>query len=443
MNSMRKFLCVLTAVVLVAFALPVVAAIKSFDITVAPISLPTQVATGAGTTTTIPQVGFKFANTSPGNSVIKSVIITAPQGVSLDTPSSVNVSYQGGAPVATATTPCPTSTANGSLPLGSSICVANLMGIKAGGGFATVFVDAQIANTAACNASAVWQGQAFTGNQTSSPWGGQPFAAADAIGTLEGTDGIDKAPADVGCESSPIACMNTFNKVNGFTSVTLGQYNTDGTVCTSLVTFGVSDTTHSTDVNDHNKMNVHWDGDNNVFVYTVTWDKVIATQGWQSALPFFAWELNSSNLPAYARGQSCTSGVPQAFATVQGPIAADLPSIPVTLVTGATIPKTPFTARIEAEQVIVTNVSASLLQVIRGTANTTAAPHTDVPVANDPMPIISQAFVDTTFYQPGTAAEMCVLSQNASTAGHDAFGNLLIQYITTIVDTASGGWGTQ
>src|SRR6266508_5894485 len=80
MNSMRKFLYVLMAVGMAAFALPAIAADKLFDISVAQaVTEPPPGVLPAGETTTL---SVTFTNKSPdGNSVIKSVRLTAPLGV--------------------------------------------------------------------------------------------------------------------------------------------------------------------------------------------------------------------------------------------------------------------------------------------------------------------------------------------------------------------------
>jgi hypothetical protein len=293
-------------------------------------------------------VNIIFENTSPGNSVFKSVVATPPYGVTLS-----NVRLSSNGPVVP--TACPTSILNEPVPAGS-ICLANLAGTKQGQSL-TVYADASIDNTAACHATE-YQGQALTGNS----WGGTAFAASP-------TSNIDKAPAYVGCETGTIACGGAFTKVNGNVLVTRNPVTADGTPCSGdPLIFGVSDTTRSS--NAHNKMNVHWVAENAAFVYTVTWDLVVATPMWQNAVPLLGWELVDPDDPAsavaYAPGQFCEGG-------------------------------------------------------------------------SDPMPIVSPAYV-AVGYTAGDKVQMCILSQQAMQAGHDAMGNLLIQYITTILDYADG-WG--
>src|SRR5439155_14123226 len=80
MKSMRNLLCVLTAVVTVAFALPAVALDKTFSI-----STPTTTILPAGQTTS--NVVVRFKNDSSGNSTIKSLTLTVSPDVTIVTAS--------------------------------------------------------------------------------------------------------------------------------------------------------------------------------------------------------------------------------------------------------------------------------------------------------------------------------------------------------------------
>jgi len=154
MNGMRKIFGLLMAFMLVGFALPSIAAqpSKIFGLVMAPATVPSSPAALTAT----------FSNTTPtGNSVINTVILTPPAGVSV----SGILFPQGGNQVQ-----CPATTVNSSgqtvpVPPGS-ICVANIPSLMKAACTPVacswkMTLNATLPNTCGVN---TWAGQAFAGN---------------------------------------------------------------------------------------------------------------------------------------------------------------------------------------------------------------------------------------------------------------------------------------
>src|SRR6266536_573824 len=134
MNSMRKFLCVLTAVVMVAFALPATALDKMFSI-----STPTRTILPAGATAASAVVRLK--NESTGNSTIKSLTLTVSPDVGI-------VSASG-------------SSGNATIS-GQTVIFTGITGVKPGGTF-DVNLTLSVGVAAACGQD-LWTGHAYAGN---------------------------------------------------------------------------------------------------------------------------------------------------------------------------------------------------------------------------------------------------------------------------------------
>jgi hypothetical protein len=189
MNGMRKMLCFLMAMVLAAFALPTIAAPeKVFSLSVSPHLLP---ATGQPI-----DVTATYTNTTGGNSLINSVVLIPPPGVTLS-----NARPHDGTVIT-----CPSSTTAGPIPAGS-VCIVNMVGTRPGTPFVLV-VSATVPSGTACTLSA-WNGQSFTGNTL----GGTSFRLQPAT-----ENSLTSLTAYVGC-TGILGCASTNN--------TGGQLNTN------------------------------------------------------------------------------------------------------------------------------------------------------------------------------------------------------------------------
>ncbi len=154
MNSMRKFLCVLTAVVLAAFALPSFAAqpTKIFSLKMSPATVNTSPVTLTAT----------YANTTPnGNSVINTVILTPPSGIVV-----TGTSFPQGANRVT----CPATAPNlvgQQVPVPpNSICVSGIPSVMKAGCSPPCQWQMTVTVTLDLTACApyTWTAQAFAGN---------------------------------------------------------------------------------------------------------------------------------------------------------------------------------------------------------------------------------------------------------------------------------------
>ena len=244
MNSMCKFLCILTAVVMAAFALPAVALDKQFNITVTP-APPTPYLLPAGQTT---NVTVKFTNLSSGNSNISSLILTL-AGVTVNNTASAGTVTLG-SPILSpsgSVVACPSGTPAG------SICVANISnGIKPGNSLTVTVAVTPVAPFVCANAA--WVGQAFAG----SSFGTQVFSDP-ATGATNSQVGVFVGCDIIACGGSFTSPQNLQSDDPGYAQVFRSAFNKDGAsggACT-VVPYSFANTILNNDAN-KNKVNLVW-----------------------------------------------------------------------------------------------------------------------------------------------------------------------------------------
>jgi len=413
MNSMRKFLCVLTAVVMVAFALPATALDKMFSI-----STPTTTILPAGATAASAVVRFK--NESTGNSTIKSLTLTVSPDVGI-------VSASG-------------SSGNATIS-GQTVIFTGITGVKPGGTF-DVNLTLSVGVAAACGQD-LWTGHAYAGNNV----GVTAFTAAP---------GADVVTVYVGCDAS-IACGSpTFTKPAGgaagpddpgWAEGFRGLYNADGTTngtgCSAVI-YGL---TNNIDL--ASKLVIlKYTGGNQpdaFFSYDLTWEPTSKPPNTPYSVVNSAWQLlPDQSGPAYVPTLFCLSANPPApYGTLAADLAATGPtatSMTVNLATGAILPNGNFLVRIGAEPILVTKVSGNIWTLVRnpgGAVLSPAAFHgTGAIVVSSPFPFVpNNAIFTSPGYTAGTQAHVCAADEES-----DSLGNGQNQYFTTIFSTGGDPW---
>jgi hypothetical protein len=404
MDQVRKALFLVAALMLGAFALPATAADKLFDISVTQGSVSPPGTLAAGQTSTIV---VTFTNLSPaGNSVIKSVRVTAPAGVIF-----TSASVPAGAGTVSATP-------------AASITVNNMPGLKMNG-MLQITLGASVAATATCSPSFV-KGEAFTGNSLS----GTAFADINNQTQLFSTE-----PAYVGCDG-PLACGASLDKstggvalgTSGHALTTRSSINADGSTGVSCVGVMTGLTNNSVDPPNTKlvwlKYNPFPTAQPDAFFETdVTWD--LTTKAPQSpySVTTSAWEISPGVLGGFAPTLFCLSATaPTSYGTLATAAAIGAPSIQVN-VTG-TVPTGKFSIRLgttgtDADVVDVTKTSGTGTQTWTLATPTQFAHAALKTVVGNPFPRVP---VDPLFqsqgYSAGTVAQVCAAGEDSSPAGN-------------------------
>jgi len=408
MKSMRNLLCVLTAVVTVAFALPAVALDKTFSI-----STPTTTILPAGQTTS--NVVVRFKNDSSGNSTIKSLTLTVSPDVTIVTASG----QSGNAAVNNQT---------------HTVTLTGIMGVKPGLTF-DVTLQLSVGSAAVCGMS-TWTGAAFAGNNVGITAFSPVSPHANEVTTY------------VGCDFS-IACGATLDKstfgppntapgpdVPGYAVGERGAYNVDGSTSGTCfpVIFGLTN-----NILDPNAKRV-----------TLKYNPPPGTLAQPDAFFSYdlAWQVTSKAPPSpYAVVQSqwqsgaglgglvptpfCLSAVEPAPYGTLGSDSGD-GTIVVNNVTA--LPNGKFFTQIQHEVLQVTKVTGTTWTVLRAQLGTTQVLHTGGDVLNvmsTPFPAVpNDPLFTNAGYIVGTQAKVCAAEETAASASGGMF-----QYFTTIFET--------
>jgi hypothetical protein len=414
---------------------------KQFGLTV------NQAAVNAGTTV---DVTVKFENRTPnGNSLINSIRLTVPAGVSNYVVQSVttvngNVTTTGG-------TASP-STGGG----GQVIAINGMAGAKPLGNI-QVKLSVTVPTTATCSVAS-WAGVAFTGNS----WNGDPFVPYPNVDS-------NVAAAYVGCDGI-LACgdativkpVGATPDTPGYGATTRSFFNKDGTTNgNGCVPVPYSFTNALVPSNSlHTKWLVQ---DTAVFTTTansalrpldpITPPATTPTTGWTSASrPRVAWVESSPGVPDPVPGLACLgtnppTNLPGPYGTLSAPISDSATTITIVPVAGGVPLPTSgtFPLTIGRERMQATFSSTNTYTVARGQGGTTPAGYTaGAPVMSTPLPIIPNVAPFNTFassspYATGKHALMCVLEFGVQSGGIDpATGDALVFDFTTVIDIGDG-----
>jgi hypothetical protein len=318
MNSLRKLLCFLAAVLFAAFALPASAADKLF-------SLNSKVYTNdavpvlfgvipSGTTATTAIVVLDFFNQSPGgNSVFNSIKVTVPPDVKYSIINTVTKNG-GSCPAPAHTTSTPSSGPGGAFQLNS------INGAKPNGHFCVYLAATSISN--AC-APSVWKGEANTG---SSITGGVPFFDTNIqtqpyslTQTVDGCEGTLDCGQVVG-DTDPVLDGDPSK------AITRGILNTDNT-CTALIGYSLN-LDASVTTNQITSFITFKNGQAFAVEYVLAWAPVPLAQvdsnsdGFPDYHPQVSWKKDLSNNDVFIPGQACVG------TNVSDPLT--MPIMPVT-----------------------------------------------------------------------------------------------------------------
>ena len=469
MDYLRKCLWIVAALSLAAFALPSTAADKLFNISV---TSPSPDTMPAGTAT---PVTIRTTNSSPGNSVIGSMILTL-GSPSLVGPLTLTVTSPANLSLAT----CPSSTSNGPVPAGSLCFNVPGQGIKAGGGKLDITISVNVPSGFSCT-NTVWIAQAFTGS----------FSQTTFSDATTQTQPYSTTPAYVGCQT--IACGGTQqepppppnNLVGsddpGYAQIWRSVFNKDGSSgpgCT-IVPFGF-DNSILTNGAKKNKVNLTWyTQPTAVFVIAANSqlyaDPAASTTGWSSSpnRPQVGWLNDGAGNRVYVDGQTCLGtnpssspapNLPGPYGKLVGSLLgnnsptsitidtssppANVTYVPLPTIDQANNPIT-FPLVIGTERLLATySGTANVYNVMRGNGVTPITPHSaGAFVMSTPLPLLKALSTDgptaaaqqAAGYFVGMQAQMCIQESGSAASAIDYTGLPMVYDFATAIDIGDGG----
>jgi hypothetical protein len=402
-------------------------------------SISTSQATLLSGATNVP-VTVTFRNDSPGgNSIINSIKLAVPLGVTYTVTS---VSSGTASP----------SAGNG----GDTISINGISGVRPGKTF-VVSLTVSVPANSTCSAVA-WVGSAWTGNS----FGGDAFAPSSANANVAnvgvGCDGILPCASVTVIKPAP----TTTPDQPGYAATTRAFYNKDGTTNgTGCVPVPYSFADNLLDV-DATKAHAYlkWLLQDTA-VFTTSVNSALRAAGPSgvvtAATPKVAWLTDTSANPVFILGPSCLgtnapTNVPAPYGTLTG---SGLPSsgagMTITInTTGAAVvlppvgTNLPITIGHERIEVSVLS-STSMLVVTRQSGGTPPESHAvGSMVMSTPLPLLVTPSGGWTAdqlaagYAAGLQAQMCVLEGGWASGGVDTSGQPLVYDFATVIDIGDG-----